>query len=64
MVKKICYTYIMKYKIAILDNISLLTEAQEQLNELATDSLVFPRNSEITKSELIKRTGTARGNSY
>ncbi len=49
----------MKYKIAVLDNIRLLPEAQEQLQEIAIDSLVLPDDSEVTAEELVKRTGNA-----
>jgi lactate dehydrogenase-like 2-hydroxyacid dehydrogenase len=50
----------MKYKIAVLDNIRLLPDAQEQLKEIAVDSLVFPDDSEVSESELFKRTSNAQ----
>lgn len=49
----------MLHKIAILDNIRLLPEAQEQLKEITINPLIFPDDSEVTEAELIKRTGDA-----
>lgn len=49
----------MKYNIAVLDNISLLPEAKDQLQELASNPLTFPDNIDNTEQELISRTGNA-----
>jgi len=49
----------MKYKIAILDNINLLSKAEEQLQTLADNPLIFPKEIEATEQELIARTGDA-----
>lgn len=49
----------MKYKIAVFDNINLLSEAEEKLQSLSVNPLLFPRDSQTTKEEMISRTSDA-----
>jgi phosphoglycerate dehydrogenase-like enzyme len=49
----------MKYKIAVLDNINLLPEGEEQLQVFANKQLAFPKNNKASEKELIHRTGNA-----
>lgn len=49
----------MKYNIAILDNINLLSKTIEELQKLSSNKLTFSTNIESTEQELIARTGNA-----
>lgn len=50
----------MKYKIAILDNVNLLPDVEKQLQLLANEPLIFPKEIHTTEQELIERTGNAK----
>lgn len=49
----------MKYKIAILDNTNLLSEAEEKLQLLSINPLVFPKDPQTNEQVMISRTGDA-----
>lgn len=49
----------MKYKIAVLDNINLLSEAEDKLKSIAVDRLRFYREPQVSEQEMITRTGKA-----
>jgi phosphoglycerate dehydrogenase-like enzyme len=49
----------MKYSIAVPENIHLLAETEEKIKSLATNNVVFPKDSQVSEEELIKRTGDA-----
>lgn len=49
----------MKFKIAVLDNIHLLDQHQDELKRLCWDKLSFPEDNEVSEKELIERTGEA-----
>jgi phosphoglycerate dehydrogenase-like enzyme len=46
-------------KIAVLDNIRVLPDAQEKIRHLATNEVTFPEQSAASTEELVARTGDA-----
>jgi len=46
-------------KIAVLDNIRVLPEAQEEIRSLAANEVTFPENAAASTEELVARTGDA-----
>jgi len=46
-------------KIAVLDNIRVLPEAQKEIRSLAANEITFPENAAASTAELVARTGDA-----